>query len=51
MAGYDIAAFPLAAGGLARWGVVLAPAVGAVLMSVSKVIVAVSAQLLGRAQL
>lgn len=50
-AGYNIAAIPLAAGVLARWGVVLAPAVGAVLMSVSTVIVAVNAQLLRRARL
>ncbi len=50
-AGYNIAAIPLAAGILARWGIVLAPAVGAVLMSVSTVIVAVNAQLLRRASL
>jgi len=50
-AGYNIAAIPLAAGIFARWGVVLAPAVGAVLMSASTVIVAVNAQLLRRARL
>jgi Cu2+-exporting ATPase len=50
-AGYNIAAIPLAAGVLARWGIVLAPAVGAVLMSLSTVIVAVNAQLLRRARL
>jgi P-type Cu2+ transporter len=50
-AGYNVAAIPLAAGVLARWGVVLAPAAGAVLMSFSTVIVAVNAQLLRRAQL
>jgi len=50
-AGYNVAAIPLAAGVLARWGLVLAPALGAVLMSVSTVIVAVNAQLLRRAQL
>jgi Cu2+-exporting ATPase len=50
-AGYNIAAIPLAAGVLAPWGVVLAPAVGAVLMSLSTVIVAVNAQLLRRARL
>ena len=50
-AGYNIAAIPLAAGVLARWGIVLAPAVGAVLMSVSTVIVAANAQLLRRARL
>jgi Cu2+-exporting ATPase len=50
-AGYNVAAIPLAAGVLARWGIVLAPAVGAVLMSLSTVIVAVNAQLLRRAKL
>ena len=50
-AGYNIAAIPLAAGVLAPFGVVLAPAVGAVLMSLSTVIVAVNAQLLRRAKL
>jgi Cu2+-exporting ATPase len=50
-AGYNIAAIPLAAGVLARWGIVLAPAVGAVLMSVSTVVVAINAQLLRRARL
>src|SRR4029079_9378009 len=47
-AGYNVIAIPLAAGVLARWGVVLHPAVGAVLMSLSTVIVAVNAQLLRR---
>jgi Cu2+-exporting ATPase len=50
-AGYNIVAIPLAAGLLAPWGVVLSPAVGAVLMSLSTVIVAINAQLLRRAQL
>jgi Cu2+-exporting ATPase len=50
-AGYNVVAIPLAAGVLARWGVLLAPAVGAVLMSLSTVIVAVNAQLLRRARL
>jgi Cu2+-exporting ATPase len=50
-AGYNVAAIPLAAGVLARWGIVLAPAIGAVLMSVSTIIVAVNAQLLRRARL
>ena len=49
-AGYNVAAIPLAAGVLARWGVLLAPAVGAVLMSLSTVIVAINAQLLRRAR-
>ena len=45
-AGYNIVAIPLAAGVLAPWGIVLHPAIGAVLMSLSTVIVAVNAQLL-----
>ena len=50
-AGYNVAAIPLAAGVAYRWGVVLSPAVGAVLMSLSTVIVAINAQLLRRAPL
>ncbi|MDY0065770.1 MAG: heavy metal translocating P-type ATPase [Steroidobacteraceae bacterium] len=50
-AGYNIFAIPLAAGVLAPWGVVLHPAVGAVLMSLSTVIVAINAQLLRRTNL
>jgi Cu2+-exporting ATPase len=50
-AGYNIVAIPLAAGVLAPWGVVLHPAVGAVLMSLSTMIVAVNAQLLRRTRL
>ncbi|HMA42983.1 MAG TPA: copper-translocating P-type ATPase [Gemmatimonadales bacterium] len=50
-AGYNIIAVPLAAGVLAPWGIVLSPAVGAVLMSASTVIVAINAQLLRRAKL
>ncbi len=46
--GYNTVAIPLAAGVLYQAGVLLSPAVGAVLMSVSTVIVAVNAQLLGR---
>lgn len=49
--GYNVVAIPLAAGVLARWGIVLSPAIGAVLMSVSTVIVAVNAQLLRQAQI
>jgi Cu2+-exporting ATPase len=49
--GYNIIAIPLAAGVLARAGIILSPAVGAVLMSLSTVIVAVNAQLLRRARL
>ncbi len=50
-AGYNIVAIPLAAGVLSPWGFVLSPAVGAVLMSASTVIVAVNAQLLRRTKL
>jgi Cu2+-exporting ATPase len=50
-AGYNIAAIPLAAGVLAAWGILLSPAVGAVLMSASTVIVAINAQLLKRAEI
>ncbi|MBI3792038.1 MAG: heavy metal translocating P-type ATPase [Gemmatimonadetes bacterium] len=49
-AGYNIVAIPLAVGVLAPWGVVLTPAMGAVLMSASTIIVALNAQLLRRAQ-
>jgi Cu2+-exporting ATPase len=44
--GYNILALPLAAGVLAGVGIVLSPAVGAVLMSVSTVVVAINATLL-----
>ena len=50
-AGYNIVAIPLAAGVLAPWGIVLHPAIGAVLMSLSTVIVAINAQLLRRTDL
>jgi Cu2+-exporting ATPase len=50
-AGYNIFAIPLAAGVLAPLGIVLPAAMGAVLMSLSTVIVAISAQLLRRARL
>jgi Cu2+-exporting ATPase len=50
-AGYNIFAIPLAAGALAAWGIVLTPALGAVLMSASTVIVAVNAQFLKRVEL
>ncbi|HKN68268.1 MAG TPA: heavy metal translocating P-type ATPase [Gemmatimonadaceae bacterium] len=50
-AGYNIVAIPLAAGVLASRGIVLSPAIGAVLMSASTVIVAVNAQLLRRTRL
>ncbi|MEX0778097.1 MAG: heavy metal translocating P-type ATPase [Balneolales bacterium] len=45
-AGYNILAIPLAAGVAYGWGILLSPAVGAVLMSASTVIVAINAQLL-----
>ncbi|MCR3955501.1 MAG: copper-translocating P-type ATPase [Gudongella sp.] len=44
--GYNIIAIPLAAGVLAPWGIVLSPAVGAILMSMSTVIVAINAKML-----
>ena len=44
--GYNVVAIPLAAGVLYTWGVILSPAVGAVLMSASTVIVAMNARLL-----
>ncbi len=44
--GYNVVAIPLAAGALYAWGVVLTPALGAVLMSASTVIVAINARLL-----
>jgi P-type Cu2+ transporter len=50
-AGYNIFAIPLAAGVLAPIGIVLSPAMGAVLMSLSTVIVAINAQLLRRVRL
>ncbi|MBW3570384.1 MAG: heavy metal translocating P-type ATPase [Gemmatimonadetes bacterium] len=50
-AGYNIFAIPLAAGVLAPWGIILHPALGAILMSASTVIVAMNAQWLRRAAL
>ncbi|MGH3369239.1 MAG: heavy metal translocating P-type ATPase, partial [Nocardioidaceae bacterium] len=47
-AGYNIVAIPLAAGAFAWAGVTLSPAVGAILMSVSTIVVALNAQLLRR---
>ncbi len=46
--GYNVVAIPLAAGVLYSSGILLSPAVGAVLMSFSTVVVAVNAQLLRR---
>jgi P-type Cu2+ transporter len=50
-AGYNVIAIPLAAGVLASVGIVLAPAVGAILMSISTIVVAINAQLLRRLDL
>lgn len=48
--GYNVIALPLAAGILAPLGILLLPAVGALFMSLSTVIVAINAQLLRRMQ-
>ncbi|MFZ0548476.1 MAG: copper-translocating P-type ATPase [Candidatus Promineifilaceae bacterium] len=45
-AGYNIVAIPLAAGVLAPWGINMPPAVGALIMSASTIIVALNAQTL-----
>jgi Cu2+-exporting ATPase len=47
-AGYNVVAIPLAAGAFAGFGFVLSPALGAVLMSLSTIVVAANAQLLRR---
>lgn len=44
--GYNVIAIPLAAGVLFAWGIILSPAMGAVLMSLSTVIVAINARFL-----
>jgi Cu2+-exporting ATPase len=49
--GYNVVAVPLAAGVLAFAGIVLSPAAGAVLMSLSTIVVALNAQLLRRLNL
>jgi len=49
--GYNVVAIPLAAGVLASIGFVLSPAVGAILMSASTIVVALNAQLLRRLDL
>jgi Cu2+-exporting ATPase len=49
--GYNVIALPLAAGILAPWGILLTPAMGALFMSLSTVIVAINAQLLRRLDL
>ncbi|MCU1360807.1 MAG: heavy metal translocating P-type ATPase [Ilumatobacteraceae bacterium] len=50
-AGYNIIAIPLAAGALSWAGITLAPAIGAVMMSFSTIVVAINAQLLRRVEL
>jgi Cu2+-exporting ATPase len=50
-AGYNVVAIPAAAGVFAPLGLLLSPAMGAVLMSASTVVVAVNAQLLRRLRL
>jgi Cu2+-exporting ATPase len=49
--GYNLVAVPVAAGVLAWAGITLAPAVGAILMSLSTIVVALNAQLLRRVDL
>ena len=49
--GYNVITVPLAAGVLAFAGVVVSPAVGALLMSISTIVVALNAQLLRRLNL
>jgi Cu2+-exporting ATPase len=44
--GYNVIAIPLAAGALYSYGILLSPAVGAILMSMSTVIVAINARFL-----
>ncbi|MET7468069.1 heavy metal translocating P-type ATPase [Micromonospora sp. NPDC005222] len=50
-AGYNVVAIPLAAGVLAWAGIALSPALGAVLMSASTIVVALNAQLLRRVRI
>jgi Cu2+-exporting ATPase len=50
-AGYNVVTIPLAAGVLAWAGITMPPAVGAILMSLSTIIVALNAQLLRRVRL
>jgi Cu2+-exporting ATPase len=44
--GYNVIAIPLAAGALYSFGILISPAIGAILMSLSTVIVAINAKLL-----
>jgi Cu2+-exporting ATPase len=50
-AGYNVIAIPLAAGVFAWAGITLSPAIGAILMSASTIVVALNAQLLRRVDL
>ncbi|WP_374686118.1 heavy metal translocating P-type ATPase [Promineifilum sp.] len=50
-AGYNVVAIPLAAGVLAPWGILPPPALGAALMALSTIIVALNAQTLRRLKL
>lgn len=50
-AGYNVVMIPLAAGVAAPWGFVMPPAVGALVMSISTIVVAINAQLLRRVDL
>ncbi len=45
-AGYNILAIPLAGGLFAAWGLILSPAIGAILMSLSTIVVAINAMTL-----
>lgn len=49
--GYNVIGIPLAAGIAAPFGIILSPAVGAVLMSISTVVVSINAMLLRRVRL
>lgn len=44
--GYNVVALPLAAGVLYNWGILLSPAAGAVLMTISTIVVAINASML-----
>ncbi len=44
--GYNVIAIPLAAGALYNYGIIISPAIGAALMSLSTIIVAINAQFL-----
>ena len=50
-AGYNVIAIPVAAGLFAPWGIVLPMSIGALVMSVSTIVVAANAQLLRRLRL